>query len=151
MTKKKTPSVLLGCLPLVIAIAGIIYGIKWYVERQDERKPFESQGNRAQAGADAYRAQIVANLSLNVRESGRVFLGGTLSNRGKRNVAYVHARVHYRELPSNSPATSSVNLGSIRAKTTRKISARLPRSSAETVATQSGVSRVEIYSIVFGD
>lgn len=149
MTKKKRkPSAILGCLPLVIAIAGIIYGLRWYVQRQEERSPFKSKWNQAQAGADAYRAQVVANVSLNVRESGRVFVGGTLSNRGTRNLTYVHARVHYRSMPGNVAATANVNLGAIRAKTTRKISVRLPRANAESVSGGSGVSRVEVYSVV---
>jgi len=151
MTKEKKPSVILGCLPLVIALAGIVYGLMWFVERQEDSKPYKSSWNKSQANAEKYRSKVRANLSLNARESGRVFIAGTLSNRGNRDVKHVRVKLRYRSLPGNTIETAKVSLGSVSANSTRKVSARLPRENAKTVVVNGGLVGVEVHNITLAD
>lgn len=151
MTKEKKPSVILGCLPLVIALAGIVYGLMWFVERQEDSKPYKSSWNKSQAHAEKYRSKVRADLSFNARESGRVFIAGTLSNRGNRDVRHVRVKLRYRTIPANAIETATVSLGAVSANTTRRVSVRLPRANVKTVVVNGGLIGVEVYNITLAD
>jgi hypothetical protein len=124
-----------GCLPVIAFLALAGWGFNHFI--MAPKMEAQRRSGPANAREMAARAAVRADLQLDVRPSGRVYVSGQLGNASPHNVKHVIVLVTYGT--RGGPRTASINLGAIGPGQSRAVQTRLPGVSSEDVDTVGGV------------